>query len=67
MNTQNGLLIISIFNLVPVTPVHLDENFYQDEAQLAAELAAPLRKSQDQPLPDVEADEFETLYNWFLS
>lgn len=41
---------------------------YDDEDQLAAELSETrLEQVQDQPLPEIEAVDFEILYGWFLS
>jgi hypothetical protein len=45
-----------------------DENFSEDEKQLADALAAHLPDSlAPQPLPEIDPDEFEKLYGWFLS
>ncbi|MGW8251803.1 MAG: hypothetical protein ACWGO1_14260 [Anaerolineales bacterium] len=54
--------------MTPALGSHPDENFYHDEEQLAAELAAPLPESlTPQPLPEVDPDEFEKIYRWYLS
>jgi hypothetical protein len=68
MTTQTKIHSISIFDLFILAPQRLDENFYEDEEQLAAELAAPLPGwLADQPLPEIDPDEFERLYTWFLA
>jgi hypothetical protein len=52
----------------PRRPVHPDENFYEDEEQLAAALAAALPEGiGNQPRPVIDPAAFETLYAWFLS
>ena len=39
-----------------------------DEDQLAAEMERSLLDiMQDQPLPDIDPDDFEKLYHWFYS
>jgi len=41
---------------------------FDDEEQLAAEMARSLPEHMlDQPLPDIDPDDFEKLYHWFLS
>ena len=41
---------------------------FDDEDQLAAELACALHEhTPDQPLPDIEPDDFEKIYSWFLA
>jgi hypothetical protein len=61
----------TIFNLLALTPEtqsHLDENFYEDERQLADEIAAPLPEElENQPQPEIDPDDFEELYTWFLA
>jgi len=37
------------------------------EAELASELAAPQLTADCAALPDVDPDEFDTIYNWFIS
>ena len=45
-----------------------DYGFDFDEEELAHELIAPLPASlADQPIPEVEANEFESFYQYFLS
>ena len=56
------------FDLFTVTPAPLDEDIYWLEEQLAVVLAQPLLKGLDQPpLPEVDPDDFEQLYGWFLA
>ena len=61
-NTQSHLDIFSL-------PVHQRAVFpYDDEEQLAVEMAQALSEHvQDQPLPDIDPDDFEKIYRWFLS
>lgn len=57
-----------LFALTLEEPVRPDENFYQDEGQLADNLAAPLPEDiENQPQPDIDPDEFDELYTWFLT
>jgi hypothetical protein len=54
--------------LIPETPAHPDENFYEDEEQLAADLAASLPDDlENQPQPDIDPEAFDELYAWFLT
>jgi hypothetical protein len=58
----------SIFDLFTAIPAPLDEDFYGLEEQLAVELAEPLPEGLAQTtLPEVDPDEFEQLYGWFLA
>jgi hypothetical protein len=70
MNTCSQIPTLSILNLfLPVlaTPLRPDENFY-DEGQLADELPTWLPEGLVcPPPPEVDPDEFEKLYQWFLS
>ena len=60
--------VANLFLITPTLEPRLDENFYQDEGQLAAELATPLPKGLlGQPLPEIDSYEFEKLYDWYLS
>jgi hypothetical protein len=60
--------IISKFDFFTIIPDPLDEDFYGLEGQLAAELAAPLPDELAQPtLPEIDPDDFERLYQWFLA
>ncbi len=47
----------------------LDYGFDFDDQSLGQELAAPLPAGDiaDSPAPLIEADEFESLYKWFIS
>jgi hypothetical protein len=60
-----------VTNLLSITPtlgLYRDAYFFEDEEQLAMELAAPLPDGLvPQHLPEVDPDEFEKLYIWFLS
>jgi len=61
----------AIFDLLPLPrerPAHPDESFYEDEEQLADELAAALPEElENQPQPEIDPDEFDELYTWFLA
>jgi len=60
--------VANLFLITPTLEPRLDESFYEDEGQLAAELATQLPDGLvTQPLPEVDLDEFEKLYIWFLS
>ena len=69
MLIQLHLQTNDIFDMLSIAPTPLPENpFIEDEEEMAAELAASLPDClQNQPLPDIEADEFEKVYSWFLS
>lgn len=63
--SKNTLCSLNIFSL-PVTQRVVSP--YDDEEQLATEMAQALSEHmQDQPLPDIDPDDFEKLYRWFLS
>jgi hypothetical protein len=54
--------------LPPDNPTLPDENFYEDERQLAEDLAAPFpEKLENQPQPDIDPEAFDELYAWFLT
>lgn len=59
----------SILDRIFVTPIiRLDNNFYEDEEALADDLAEPTPGCLlSQPLPEIEAGEFENQYTWYLS
>lgn len=60
--------VANLFFITPTLESRRDENFYEDEEQFSAELAALLPDSLvPQPLPEADPHEFEKLYIWFLS
>lgn len=60
--------IFDLFALTPESPARSDENFYEDEGQLAGDLAAPLPEEfENLPQPEIDPDDFEELYTWFLA
>jgi hypothetical protein len=62
---NHSIYILNLFSLPPICP---DEIIYDDEQQLAAELSTPIPQGiLNQPLPEIDPDEFELLYGWFLS
>ena len=68
MDTWLRKQMISIFELFTVGLAQLDENFYGLEEYLATELTP--RSAEEltpAPIPEIEPDEFERLYGWFLS
>ena len=80
MNTQtltNPATIFNFFvvlpdeNVLPEQPIcasSRDYGFDFDEEELARELLAPLPASlSTQTIPEVEADEFEKVFHYFLS
>ena len=44
-----------------------EQDFYEDEAELAAELAAAAEATTSEPAHAIEPDEFESAYCWFLA
>jgi hypothetical protein len=57
-----------LFTLTLEEPVRPDENFYEDEQQLADDLATPLPEElENQPQPEIDPDAFDELYAWFLT
>ena len=64
--TRNySIFILSPFSLLTARS---GEVIYDDEQQLAAEFAAAFSKNHfTQPLPEIDPDDFEKLYTWFLS
>ena len=57
--------ILDFFSL-PLAPA--ETYFLDDEALLAAEMSDTLPCSvKTQPLPEIDPDDFESLYQWFLS
>jgi len=57
-----------IFDLFTLTPAPLGGDFYGLEEQLAVDLAESSTKIPAQPQSlEVDPDEFEQLYGWFLS
>lgn len=80
MNTQtliNPVMTLNFVVALPETdlllesPIYADSRDYGfdfDEEELARELIMPLPASlEDQPIPKVDAEEFESRYSWFLS
>jgi len=77
MNTQaftKTTFTCSIFTLPIYTPVSStgvspkDMGYEIDEDDLASEMLAQLPDCfQDKPAPEVDPDEFEAAYKWFLS
>ena len=74
MNAQTlttSLIFCNFVIAIPEEQVHAssrDYGFDFDEDELARELIAPLPTSlADQPIPEVEANEFEPRYQYFLS
>jgi hypothetical protein len=52
----------------PEGATSLDYGFDFDEQELGDELTAPLPANVlEQPAPLIEADEFDSLYKWFIS
>lgn len=55
-------------NPITITIAILDEYIHGFEEQLAAEPACALPEGLAQsPLPEIDPDEFEHLYSWFLA
>jgi len=68
MITESQINLISTFALFTVADSHQNDCYYENEEDLAAELSEPLPGGVSfQPLPEIDADEFEKLYTWFLS
>ena len=79
MKTQSinrTICIFDLFSLVPEistpprweTTPEPDRKFYDDEAELAEELYAPLPVGMIiQRPPEIDPDEFEARYQWFLA
>lgn len=75
MNTQTLSTSASLCKFVFVLPIikpilanSRDYGFDFDEEQLAGELSAPLPIDPAiQTIPEVDSEEFETRYLWFLS
>jgi len=68
MDTWLRKHMISIFELFTVPQTPPDENFYGIEEHLAIELAS--QSTEDltpAELPEIDPDEFEQLYGWFLA
>lgn len=60
--------IFGLSPLPPENPTRPDENFYEDERQLAEDLAAPLPEElENRPEFEIDPDEFDELYAWFLT
>jgi hypothetical protein len=60
--------LTSIFDLFTLPSTKPDDAIQNDDEQLATEMAEPLLIcSTSQPLPDIDPDDFEELYKWFLS
>lgn len=66
--------ICCFFSLPIYTPISTsgispkDMGYEIDEDELAGEMLAPLPACfQDSPAPEIDPDEFEAAYNWFLS
>lgn len=68
MDTWLRKQMISIFDLFTVRPAQPDENFYGLEEYLAIELASQSAEVlKPAPPPEIDPDDFERLYGWFLS
>lgn len=68
MITKSQISLSSIFSLFTVANTHQNYYYYENEDDLAAELSAPRPDGINfQSLPEIDADEFEHLYTWFLS
>ena len=79
MNTQTIQKKINLFDLFTLTsdatlPIEweigqeADNNFYEDEDELARELAAPEPTGVSIRWPaEIDPDEFEASYQWFLA
>ena len=77
MNTQaivKSTLIWNIFSLalsIPTSPIEIspqDFGYEINEDELASEMRVQLPDDLIwQPIPEVDPDDFETVYNWFLS
>jgi hypothetical protein len=68
MHTSLQKQSIPILNPITVTIAILDEYFHGFEEQLAAEPASAISEGLAQlPLPEIDPDEFEHLYSWFLA
>jgi hypothetical protein len=72
MVTRSETIPISVFfEVFPIassTRSRFEDAFHEDQDPLAADLAAPLPCNLVcLPLPEVDPDEFEKLYLWFLS
>lgn len=80
MKVQTETTPLKIFNLVfalplinlpstqPIQASSRDYGFDFDEEEIARELHAPLPVGLSTPtIPEVEADEFEACYLWFIS
>ena len=77
MNTQaivKSTLIWNLFSLpvyVPLCPIEIspqDFGYEINEDELASEMRVQLPDDLIwQPIPEVDPDDFETVYNWFLS
>jgi hypothetical protein len=80
MNTQIEIKLYTLFNIIdipllpdpipgqPVLATSLDYGFDFDEQELGRELLAPLPASvADLPANEISAEEFDSLYKWFIS
>ena len=75
MNTQrieSKINIFDLFTLSPETSASIEwqagQEFYEDEEDLARELAAPEPAGViGQWPPEIDPDEFEASYQWFIA
>jgi hypothetical protein len=68
MHTSLQEQSLPIFHPITVTIAILDEYFHGFVEQLASEPACALPEGLAQsPLPEIDPDEFEHLYSWFLA
>ena len=68
MTTKTINCSFTIFHLFSLLTTQPEQSLFDEEQQLAAELTAALQKKIEyQRLPDIDPDDFEDLYTWFLS
>jgi hypothetical protein len=77
MNTQantkttstSSIFSLPVYISTPKTSLSAKEIGYEiDKDEMGSEVLAQLPASvKDQPAPQVDPDDFETLYKWFLS
>jgi hypothetical protein len=66
--TRTSINALSLPTIFSLPDARQDVCPFDDEDQLAAEMAHTLLDiTQDQPLPDIDPDDFEKLYHWFYS
>jgi hypothetical protein len=80
MNTQFEIKFYTLFSLIatpcvsdpitggPMLATTGDYGFDFDDEELGQEIPAPLPANvADLPAPDITAEEFDSLYKWFIS